>query len=327
VFMIVFSQIRLCCQLAERGRLGAHLFEKGLRPAAPAHQKETHQLWLLTVRKTQLNNWNEPAFAGTITVKVTRRPRTMPSSPLEDVLRYVRRVCKIPAFANLTDRELLERFLSRREEHAFGCLVERHGAMVFRVCRRVLGNTHEAEDALQATFLVLVRRAGFIRRKSSLASWLYGVAERIALAEAGAGNVAVSIWDIASGRQRQRFEHPGNRIYFSLAFSPDGKKVAAGSWNAETPNFRLWDLESGKELRSCDPDHWVNSISFSPDGTLVALASGGDHKRCVSVWKLATATQLQRFTVPGMEGVSAFSPSGRVSGRRRFLQEPGAEPH
>src|SRR5262249_15864188 len=110
-----------------------------------------------------------------------RRPRTMPSSPLEDVLRYVRRVCKIPAFANLTDRELLERFLSRREEHAFACLVERHGAMVFRVCRRVVSNTHEAEDALQATFLVLVRRAGFIRRKSSLASWLYGVAERIAL--------------------------------------------------------------------------------------------------------------------------------------------------
>jgi WD40 repeat protein len=133
----------------------------------------------------------------------------------------------------------------------------------------------------------------------------------LALAGGDAENVTVSVWDVEGGKQRHRFSRPGGRLYFCLAFSPDGKRVAAGSWNAETPNFRLWDLETGKEVPSCDPDHWVNSIAFSLDGALVALGTGGDHKKCVSVWKLATATEIQRFTVPGMEVVSAFSPSGR----------------
>jgi WD40 repeat protein len=132
----------------------------------------------------------------------------------------------------------------------------------------------------------------------------------LALAEAGGGTLTVSVWDLVSGKPRHRFARPGNRLYFCLAFSPDGKKVAAGSW-ADRPNFHLWDLDTGKEIPSCDPDHWVNSIAFSPDGSLVALGSGGDHKNCLSVWNLATATQFHRFALAGSEVVSAFSPSGR----------------
>ncbi len=83
----------------------------------------------------------------------------------------------------LTDTELLERFISRPDEtaaHAFEGLVLRHGAMVLDVCNRVLGDPHDAQDAFQATFLVLATRARSIRRQKSVGSWLHGVALRVA---------------------------------------------------------------------------------------------------------------------------------------------------
>ncbi len=79
-----------------------------------------------------------------------------------------------------SDSHLLERFVLRRDEAAFASLVDRHGAMVLRVCRQVLGDEHDAQDASQATFLVLARRAQSIRTRESVASWLYGVALRVA---------------------------------------------------------------------------------------------------------------------------------------------------
>ncbi len=84
----------------------------------------------------------------------------------------------------MTDGELLGRFSSgggETAELAFAALVERHGPMVLRVCRSVLADDHDAQDALQATFLVLVRRADSIRNQDSVASWLHGVARRVAV--------------------------------------------------------------------------------------------------------------------------------------------------
>jgi RNA polymerase sigma factor (sigma-70 family) len=78
-----------------------------------------------------------------------------------------------------TDAELLQRFASRRDEEAFTALVERHGRMVLRVCRQMLRNADDADDAFQAVWLVLVRRAGQIRRGELLSGWLYGVALRV----------------------------------------------------------------------------------------------------------------------------------------------------
>src|SRR5262249_20071379 len=75
------------------------------------------------------------------------------------------------AAAEPTDRELLERFPLRRDEGAFGCLVRRHGRLVYGVCRRVLRDAHEAEDAFQATFMVLARRAETIVRPELLGNW------------------------------------------------------------------------------------------------------------------------------------------------------------
>ncbi|MCI0456964.1 MAG: sigma-70 family RNA polymerase sigma factor [Gemmataceae bacterium] len=88
-----------------------------------------------------------------------------------------------------TDSELLERFTAQRQESAFAALVRRHGPMVLGVCRRILGNAHDAEDAFQATFLVLVRKASTIRTGAALGGWLHEVATRLALrARASAAN-------------------------------------------------------------------------------------------------------------------------------------------
>jgi RNA polymerase sigma factor (sigma-70 family) len=79
-----------------------------------------------------------------------------------------------------TDRQLLQRFVAGQEEAAFALLVQKHGPMVWAVCQRVLLHAHDAEDAFQATFLVLVRKAGSIRKPELLGNWLYGVAYRTA---------------------------------------------------------------------------------------------------------------------------------------------------
>jgi RNA polymerase sigma factor (sigma-70 family) len=85
------------------------------------------------------------------------------------------------SLVGLTDRELLARFLAgEAAEAAFEALVDRHGPMVRAVCRSMLGDPHSADDAFQATFLVLARRAGSIRRGDAVGSWLYGVAHRVA---------------------------------------------------------------------------------------------------------------------------------------------------
>jgi RNA polymerase sigma factor (sigma-70 family) len=85
-----------------------------------------------------------------------------------------------PALADSTDAELLDRFARTRDHAAFAALVRRHGPMVFGVCRRVLRDPNDAEEAFQVTFMVLVRKAGGLRQPGRLANWLYGVANRVA---------------------------------------------------------------------------------------------------------------------------------------------------
>jgi RNA polymerase sigma factor (sigma-70 family) len=78
------------------------------------------------------------------------------------------------------DAELIQHFVNGRDHHAFAILVRRHGPMVFGVCRRVLRDPHDAEEAFQVSFLILVRKAHALRRPERLSSWLYGVAHRVA---------------------------------------------------------------------------------------------------------------------------------------------------
>jgi RNA polymerase sigma factor (sigma-70 family) len=105
----------------------------------------------------------------------------MPAGPFDGVIRQLRKVALVGQCAQLDDAQLLERFISRRDERAFELLLQRHGSMVLGVCRRVLGNRTDAEDAFQATFVVFVRKAASIRPRSKVANWLYGVAHKTAL--------------------------------------------------------------------------------------------------------------------------------------------------
>jgi RNA polymerase sigma factor (sigma-70 family) len=104
----------------------------------------------------------------------------MADTQLGSVLRHLRKLAGSPV-RELTDRELLERFAARHEEAAFTALVRRHGQLVWGVCRHVLHHDQDAEDAMQATFLVLARRAGTVRKAEALSSWLHGVAYRVAM--------------------------------------------------------------------------------------------------------------------------------------------------
>lgn len=100
---------------------------------------------------------------------------------MSTLLQHVRRAALRGDAEGMTDGELLGWFVARREEAPFEALVRRHGPMVLGVCRRVLRNSHDAEDAFQATFLVLVRRAASVVPRELVGNWLYGVAYRTAM--------------------------------------------------------------------------------------------------------------------------------------------------
>ncbi len=104
----------------------------------------------------------------------------MAREPLNLLLRQIRRLSGSPSEQS-NDDQLLERFLADREETAFAALVRRHGPMVFGLCRRVLGNEHDAEDVFQSVFLLLARKAASIRHPCSLGGWLHEVAYHLAL--------------------------------------------------------------------------------------------------------------------------------------------------
>jgi RNA polymerase sigma factor (sigma-70 family) len=104
----------------------------------------------------------------------------MPAGQLDHVVRQLRGAC-LHGGTGPGDGELLERFVAHRDEGAFGLLVRRHGPMVLGVCRRVLRNEADAEDAFQATFVVLIRKAHSVVPRSGVGNWLYGVAHKTAL--------------------------------------------------------------------------------------------------------------------------------------------------
>jgi RNA polymerase sigma factor (sigma-70 family) len=105
----------------------------------------------------------------------------MPGDSISKALNHVRHTLQARDLAEASDGQLVQRFISTRDEGAFEAIVRRHGTMVLGVCRRVLRDHHGAEDAFQATFLVLARKASSIRRKELVASWLYGVALHTAM--------------------------------------------------------------------------------------------------------------------------------------------------
>jgi RNA polymerase sigma factor (sigma-70 family) len=125
----------------------------------------------------------------------------MARSHIGEVIQHLRMSVLLRDGAGLTDGQLLSEYIARREEAVLAVLVRRHGPMVWSACRRILRNYHDAEDAFQATFLVLVRKAASIVPREMVANWLYGVAHQTALkARATASK--------RKGRERQVTEMP-----------------------------------------------------------------------------------------------------------------------
>jgi RNA polymerase sigma factor (sigma-70 family) len=144
------------------------------------------------------------------------------------VLRHIERLWNLGTVGGTTDAELLARFAAQPQvdaELAFEALMQRHGPMVFRVCRDVLNDEHAAEDAFQATFLVLARKARFLGVKDSLGSWLHGVAHRVA---------ARALCDAARRRRHElRFAETRGSDYEVM---PEGARLEATAILSEEIN-------------------------------------------------------------------------------------------
>src|SRR5262249_55647120 len=129
-------------------------------------------------------SWNSPPSSRHYEEKATTRgDRPVGESTDGIVLKQIQTLYSVGAIGTLSDSQLQDHVLSGRDdgEAAFTVLAERHGPMVLRICRQMLDDPHDADDAFQATFLVLARKAHSIRNRDSVASWLHGVARRVAL--------------------------------------------------------------------------------------------------------------------------------------------------
>src|ERR1700741_4306296 len=105
----------------------------------------------------------------------------MATASMSTFLRRLTRGMAAEPLRDQSDRQLVERLLAGRNEAVFEAIVRRHGPMVYRVCWRVSRQWQDAEDAFQATFLLLAQKRRALRDRASLASWLHGVAHRVAL--------------------------------------------------------------------------------------------------------------------------------------------------
>jgi len=139
----------------------------------------------------------------------------MAAGQLGHVLRHIRQLIgATPADAS-SDAHLLERFVRDRDDSAFAAIVERYGPLVLGLCRRIVGDAHDADDAFQAAFLVLARKAGSIQKTASVGSWLYGVAYRTSLRAR------------AVGARRRALETRDNNLEYLMASAPPAPSTEA----------------------------------------------------------------------------------------------------
>ena len=140
----------------------------------------------------------------------------MASRSSDHVLHQMQRIFNLGTVGMVSDAQLLDWFVSLKDESAeaaFEELMIRHGPMVFGICKSVLRDAHDAQDAFQAVFMVLANRASAIRRKNSVASWLFGVAQRVAARARGRAARRRSI--------DQQAAQQASECYIPPAYDPD----------------------------------------------------------------------------------------------------------
>ncbi len=227
----------------------------------------------------------------------------MATAQMDTVIRHLRRVLLRQDGADWTDGQLLASFIDQKDEAAFEALVRRHGPMVFGVCRRVVGNHHDAEDAFQATILVLARKAASVRPRERVANWLHGVALRTAMK-------AKAVTAKRQGREQQVTEMPEPE-----AVEPDQQRdlqpVLDQELNGLPENFRLpillCDLE-GKTIKEA-----AHRLGW-PQGTLAGRLARGRKllaKRLASRGAMLSAGSLAAFLSHNV--ASAGAPTSLMS--------------
>src|SRR5258706_15644530 len=173
----------------------------------------------------------------------------------------MRRVAPMAADGRVTDTDLLRRFTTDRDEAAFAALVRRHGPLVWAVCRNMLLNETDAEDAFQATFLTLVRSAQTVRAPAALGAWLHSVAFRVAMkakrtaarrrkrertpaTSEAAAPVSQTTWDqlqVAVHEEVRRLPEPLRTAFVMCGLEGVGQNEAAAAlgWKLGTLSGRL----------------------------------------------------------------------------------------
>jgi RNA polymerase sigma factor (sigma-70 family) len=188
----------------------------------------------------------------------------MPIHPLSKLVERLRAAVRVPDGAEYTDARLLGSFIERRDEAAFAALVHRHGPMVWNVCRRILRDHHNTEDAFQATFLVLVRKAASVNPKEMVGNWLYGVAYQTALK-------ARALLAKRKAREKQVLELPEPAMMNQDA-NPDWQVLLDRELSRLPAKYRvaivLCDLE-GRTRKEASQQVGV------PEGTLAARLARG----------------------------------------------------
>jgi RNA polymerase sigma factor (sigma-70 family) len=222
------------------------------------------------------------------------------------VLRHLRRAALFSCGDNLSDAQLLESFLSGHDDAAFELIMRRHGPMVLAVCRRILGNPQDIEDVFQATFMVLIRKAGSLRSQALLGNWLYGVAYRTAKkartmnAKRRAREQAAGTKAQANGVDDELLEH----LDAALQSLPDKFRAALvlceleGKTRKEaarvlglTEGSVAWRLSQGKKMLAKKLTRYVGAVSEAALAT--ALAEGASSvPRLLLTTTLATARQF-----------------------------------
>src|SRR5262245_50441417 len=208
--------------------------------------------------------------------------RPMANQQLPEFLDRLRETALRQDGAALTDGELLDRFIARREEAAFEALLRRHAPMVLGVCRRILRNEADAEDAFQATFLVLAVKAARVRPRALVGNWLHGVARNTALKAKA-----------MKQRRRQREREAGARATQQPAADSgeDLQSVLDQALSALPEKYRvpliLCELEGKTIQEAANQLHW-------PPGTVATRLTRG---------RALLGQRLLRYGLAGVSGI------------------------